>query len=850
MCLNIDIKVGSATHPHAITPYGTPTGIAAAPLPPLSLSTMRCASLLFLLLTTSIHAYPAYDNPILANPALVRPGQLLCTVDLVRNAACDAYNKITTQPFPAPSDVPACRGYVSRVVVDFYGFVKGVQFDRSGGVFLGDIELLRTTTPEPSPSGIAWHVEKDVSDYILYILSGPKNATLGITNIVDKTYTGVIYVNATLSFYGRPFSSTDTADDGAQSTTSSPALLRGGSNSVGFTTAMDDDNVATSSSTNGKKHLNPSPQYREEDTELLPEHGASPPLILPLVFPFNPSTGQWTSPPNLNGDANLSVSLPSWPQPNIARVYLDLIASPHGCEEFFYTNLPSEAEDVDGTSCGGGVYRELQVWVDDTLAGSLYPAVVVYTGGVNPFLWRPLSGIGSFDIPTYRFDLTPFVGLFNSAAPVPVTINTAVTLSAPVAEAALVENEEKERKSAYDSVTTILMPAPVEPETTAATAATARPKITLRAYGNNNKGFWSITSALLLHPDPDVDKSVTLSGGIDSATDSGPQFTVDMTEGQNDGRNGIHGNDSSSNTSSISSSNTSSTIVITYKTVGYHAFSVSGSLHYPNGTFSTTTTVTAHLSSWNENISLGNNTQQTRGNMADQATIERHSSDGTKLGQRRLQNQYPYFIQSYYASDDSSIELRAKVDIGFEKSHDEEMPGRPPFAASWKNRIQSKAVYNRSVDHSHTGTMFGESTETFQLFLSLQRKTDPCYDRVLEASEGYLKVNKSSYSCVFPPGLHFCGYHMCEQFAPVVVSPARVSLAGVAPKDSVVATVYSTLPVRVNIDKQGVQEGTLAAGKENTKIIVFAQQSTLHTKAVLEGARNPTWTLDVLRENA
>jgi hypothetical protein len=717
-----------------------------------------------------------------------------------------------------------------------------VQFDRSGGVFLGDVELLRTTTPEPSPSGIAWHVEKDVSDYILYILAGPKNATLGITNIVDTTYTGVIYVNASLSFYGRPFPSTDAAGDGAGSTTSSTTLLQGGSSSAGFNTAKDNDNAAVSSSSNGKKHLTPSPQYREENTGLVPEHGASPPLILPLVFPFNPSTRQWTSPPSLSGDANLSVSLPSWPQPNIARVYLDLMASPHGCEEFFYTNLPSEAEDVNGSSCGGGVYRELQVWVDDKLAGILYPAVVLYTGGVNPFLWRPLSGIGSFDIPAYRFDLTPFVGLFNSAPPVPAIVNAAVTTSAAVIAAAVVENEERERKSANDSATTTSMPAPVAP---AATAATARPKISLRAYGNNNKGVWSITSALLLHPDPDVDESVTLSGGIDSATDSGPQFTVEMTEGQNTDDDGSDGNHSST-----SSSNSSSTSITTYKTVGYHAYSVSGSLHYPNGTFSTTTTVTAHLSAWNENTFLGNNTQQSRGSMADQTTIERHSSDGTKLGQRRLKNQYPYFIQSYYASDDSSMELRAKVDIGLERSYDEEMLGRLPFAAFWKNQIRSKAVYNRSVDHSQTGVMFGESSETFQLFLSLQGGANPCYDRVLAASEGYLKVNKSSYSCVFPPELHFCGYHICEQFAPVVVSPAGMSLAGAAQEDSVVGTIYSALPVTVGVDKQGVLEDGQAAAEEDTNIMVFAQQSSLRAKAVLEGARNPTWKLDALRERA
>jgi len=50
-------------------------------------------------------------------------------------------------------------------VLDFYGSVAGVQFDRYGALWLGGFELLRLTTPEPSPDGISWHVEKDVTDY-------------------------------------------------------------------------------------------------------------------------------------------------------------------------------------------------------------------------------------------------------------------------------------------------------------------------------------------------------------------------------------------------------------------------------------------------------------------------------------------------------------------------------------------------------------------------------------------------------------------------------------------------------------------------------------------------------------
>ena len=54
----------------------------------------------------------------------------------------------------------------------------------------------------------------------------------------------------------------------------------------------------------------------------------------------------------------------------------------------------------------------LQVYINNLLAGTIVPYPTVYTGGINPMLWRPLTGIESFDIEAYRFDLTPFVGVF------------------------------------------------------------------------------------------------------------------------------------------------------------------------------------------------------------------------------------------------------------------------------------------------------------------------------------------------------------------------------------------------------------------------------------------------------
>jgi hypothetical protein len=76
----------------------------------------------------TVVAFPTYDNPITAEPPLVRPGQLLCTVPLVTNAACDGYDKITMQDWAPPG--PECAGRVEKTVLDLYGAVKGIQYDR------------------------------------------------------------------------------------------------------------------------------------------------------------------------------------------------------------------------------------------------------------------------------------------------------------------------------------------------------------------------------------------------------------------------------------------------------------------------------------------------------------------------------------------------------------------------------------------------------------------------------------------------------------------------------------------------------------------------------------------------
>jgi len=126
---------------------------------------------------------------------------------------------------------------------------------------------------------------------------------------------------------------------------------------------------------------------------------ASPRTILPL----RNVTGEHIDVTRVESQGQVySIALPR----DTVEARLDLFASAHGCEEFWYSNAMTVDESH---KCGGGSYRELQVFVDGVLAGVQHPYPVMYTGGINPLLWRPLTGILSFDIPPYAFELTPFL---------------------------------------------------------------------------------------------------------------------------------------------------------------------------------------------------------------------------------------------------------------------------------------------------------------------------------------------------------------------------------------------------------------------------------------------------------
>ena len=87
---------------------------------------------------------------------------------------------------------------------------QGRQFDRLGVMFLGDVEVFRTSTAEPTAAGIIWTYIKEMEQYNALWVKDQK-IIFDLGNIVDSTYTGPYYTTLTATFFTVP-DSNPTAD--------------------------------------------------------------------------------------------------------------------------------------------------------------------------------------------------------------------------------------------------------------------------------------------------------------------------------------------------------------------------------------------------------------------------------------------------------------------------------------------------------------------------------------------------------------------------------------------------------------------------------------------------------------
>ncbi|XAR56466.1 Peptide-N(4)-(N-acetyl-beta-glucosaminyl)asparagine amidase [Bertholletia excelsa] len=248
--------------------------------------------------------------------------------------------------YTPPSNCPSQK--FATIVLEWHATCKGRQFDRIFGVWLGGVELLRSCTAEPRATGIVWTVQKDVTRYKSLLMTDQTLAVY-MGNLVTSTYTGVYHVNITIHFY-------------------------------------------------------PAENHHNFDHT----SGSGADLILPISRNLPLTDGLWFEIENTTDVESKKFIIPQ----NAYRAVLEVYVSFHENDEFWYTNFPNEyiiANNLTGTP-GNGPFREVVVSLDEIEVGAVWPFTVIYTGGINPLLWRPITGIGSFDLPSYDIEMTPFLG--------------------------------------------------------------------------------------------------------------------------------------------------------------------------------------------------------------------------------------------------------------------------------------------------------------------------------------------------------------------------------------------------------------------------------------------------------
>ncbi len=137
------------------------------------------------------------SNTITADMPVPHPDTKPCVVTLFQHYAFRNFNNQTFSYSPTQ-----CKGPWAEVVFNFdVNVSKGVQFDRTGIIWLDGAVIYFGTTAEPSPTlAPHWHVERDVTD-LSALFRKASQGQIELGNLVNSTYSGVIHGTAYVQFY-------------------------------------------------------------------------------------------------------------------------------------------------------------------------------------------------------------------------------------------------------------------------------------------------------------------------------------------------------------------------------------------------------------------------------------------------------------------------------------------------------------------------------------------------------------------------------------------------------------------------------------------------------------------------
>lgn len=130
------------------------------------------------------------------------------------------------------------------------------------------------------------------------------------------------------------------------------------------------------------------------------------------ILPITARKAARNQPSHFHLPSERAIVTPRFPA-NAIRAVVSISASGNGDEEFWYTNVPSAYTQTfsDSPLGGHGPFREIQVLVDGSPAGFVWPFTNIYTGGIVPSLWRPVVAPCTYDLPEYEIDISPFLPL-------------------------------------------------------------------------------------------------------------------------------------------------------------------------------------------------------------------------------------------------------------------------------------------------------------------------------------------------------------------------------------------------------------------------------------------------------
>jgi hypothetical protein len=144
----------------------------------------------------------AVDRPVRLRDASSKND---CSMTLMEHTFGFSYGK----PFVGNYTPPACKW--THVLFNLTMTSSGRQFDRLGLMFLGDTEVFRTSTAEPTSYGIVFSHVKDMTRYSA-LLRRPQKIIFDLENLVDDKYTGYFVASLTATFYTPTWSRFDPAD--------------------------------------------------------------------------------------------------------------------------------------------------------------------------------------------------------------------------------------------------------------------------------------------------------------------------------------------------------------------------------------------------------------------------------------------------------------------------------------------------------------------------------------------------------------------------------------------------------------------------------------------------------------